>query len=370
MPERNASGDDLLTSVTAYLMEQVRPRAEALDVEPAALREVLEAFCDRGWMAMRRPMAYGGPELDEASFRGFQEATARASGAFAFLQTQHQSAVAMLARGSNEALKAEYLPLMADGRRLVGIGFSQLRRPGPPMLAATEVAGGYRLDGEVPWVTGLGFYPEFLVGAALPDGTAVFGLVPFGDADQGPGRIRVGEPMALAAMGSAMTVSARLEGWSLPADRVAFVRPPGWIHRNDLVNIALQGFFAIGCAEAGLDVAEAAGRKRGTEATGRAVASLRAEIAACRSALAEAQARGEETTSERLRLRAWAIELAVRCAHAGVAATGGSANAVGHPAQRVFREALVYTVSAQTTPIMEATLERLSRRSEPLSEEV
>lgn len=362
MPERSSDNGDLLTSVRAYLEDHVRPRAEAMDGDPEALGAVLRAFCERGWMAMRRPVAFGGPELDEAQFRAFQEATARTSGAFAFMQTQHQSAVAMLARGSNESLKAEYLPAMSDGTKLVGIGFSQLRRSGPPMLTATEVQGGYRLDGEVPWVTGMGFYPEFLIGAARADGTAVFGLVPFGNADQGTGRIRVSEPMALAAMSSAMTVSARVEGWFLPNERVAFLRPPGWIHRNDLVNIALQGFFAIGCAEAGLDVAAAASERRRSGALDGAIIALRAEVAACRSALAAAQAAGEETTAERLRLRAWAIELAVRCAHAGIAATGGSANASGHAAQRVYREALVYTVSAQTTPIMEATLERLAAR--------
>lgn len=363
MTLRPSSGDGLLTAVGAYLTEHVRPRAEAVDTDPQALGEVLRAFCERGWMAMRRPVAYGGPDLGESDFRAFQEAVARASGAFAFLQTQHQSAVAMLARGSNEALKTAYLPAMADGSKLVGIGFSQLRRPGPPMLVATEVAGGYRLDGEVPWVTGLGFFPEFLVGAAREDGSAVFGPVPLGDADQECGRLRASSPMDLAAMGSAMTVSVRFEGWLLPDDRVAFVRPPGWIHRNDLVNIVLQGFFAVGCAEAGLDVATMATARRSSEALVRAIAALRGEIAECRAALGASQATGEETTEERLRLRAWAIELAVRCAHTGIAATGGSANSVGHAAQRVYREALVYTVSAQTTPIMEATVERLAARN-------
>jgi len=72
--------------------------------------------------------------------------------------------------------------------------------------------------------------------------------------------------------------------------------------------------------------------------------------------------RGEDiVTDERLAVRAWAIDLAVRCAHAAVTASSGAANSLSHPAQRIYREALVYTVSAQTTPIMEATLKRLIR---------
>ena len=40
-----------------------------------------------------------------------------------------------------------------------------------------------------------------------------------------------------------------------------------------------------------------------------------------------------------------------------------AANSIHHPAQRVYREALVYTVSAQTTAIMEATLKRIVSRA-------
>jgi hypothetical protein len=62
-----------------------------------------------------------------------------------------------------------------------------------------------------------------------------------------------------------------------------------------------------------------------------------------------------------LHLRAWAIDLAVRCAHAAVTVSSGAANYSNHAAQRVYREAIVFTVSGQTTAVMEATLNRLVR---------
>ncbi len=345
----------------AFLSEVVVPNASAMDRDPEALRVGLKGLCERGLMALRRPTAYGGPEMPEPLFRDFQEEVARASGALAFLQTQHQSAVAMLARSDNADLKARMLPFMADGSRLVGIGFSQLRRPGPPMVRAEPCAEGYRLTGQVPWVTGWTFYPEFLAGASLPDGSAIFGLVPLENRHADGGSIRVSEPMRLAAMEAAMTVQVELDNWLLPASETAFARPPGWIHKNDLINIALQGFFAVGCARGGLDCLRSAFEKKGDPAIGEALELLSREVATCRRQLAEAQSVGEDTSEERLALRAWAIELAVRCAHAAIAATGGSANATDHPAQRVYREALVYTVSAQTAPIMRATLARLTR---------
>ncbi|HEY0866763.1 MAG TPA: hypothetical protein VGE01_05275, partial [Fimbriimonas sp.] len=270
----------------------------------------------------------------------------------------HQSAVGMIARGENQELAEEYLPRMHDGGKLVGIGFSQLRRPGPPLMRATGTNDGYLLEGTVPWVTGWSFYPEFLIGAALPDGEAVFGVVPLTDQEG----IQVSPPMRLAAMEAAMTVSVRFDGYLLPRSRVAFLRPAGWIQRNDMINIALQGHFALGCAEAGLDILRGNADRRGDCFLEESHAALSSELARCREATRKAQrSADEETTEERLEVRAWAIELAVRCAHAAVASSSGAANSLDHPAQRVYREALVYTVSAQTTPIMEATLRRLVR---------
>lgn len=355
---------EVLQTALRLLREEIAPHANEMDMHPEALRGALSLLCKHDLMALRRPAAYGGPDISEPSFREFQESVARYSGSFAFLQTQHQSAVSMIAKSDNEDLKDDYLPKMAGGERLVGIGFSQLRRPGEPIMKATPVDGGFVLNGHVPWVTGWSFYPEFLVGATLPDGQAVFGVVPLVHSDKEGGRISVSEPMRLAAMESPMTVTADFVNWHLPDKLVAFIRPAGWIQNNDLINIALQGHFALGCARAGLDILEAAGQKKKLPFVESAFQSLSKELENCREATTTAQATAdEETTAERLKIRAWAIDLAVRCAHAAVTASSGAANSINHPAQRVYREALVYTVSAQTVPIMEATLDRIVGRA-------
>jgi alkylation response protein AidB-like acyl-CoA dehydrogenase len=359
------SADAALEEAKLFLREEVAPHAQEMDQSPEALARGLAGLCRRDLMALKRPAQYGGPEMPEPMFREYQEEIARRSGALAFLTTQHQSAVAMISRGENPALAAEYLPEMGDGRRLVGIGFSQLRRGGPPMMRAEEVEGGYRLDGEVPWITGGGFYPEFLIGAALPDGQAVFGVVPL--TEQEDGSICISPPMRLAAMESANTVSATFRGFFLTRERTAFVRPPNWIRNNDQINVALQGHFALGCSQAGIDVVRLAGEKKSLAFLTEGADRLADELAECRRATTSAQQTADEqSTAEGLRARVWAIDLAVRCAHAAVAASSGAANSLAHPAQRIYREALVYTVSAQTLPIMEATIARLVNRGEAL----
>lgn len=355
----------ILQQAIDFLESEVRPNAQVIDRDPSALRLALEGLCQRDMMALRRPLAYGGPELGEDEFRTFQQEVARTSGALAFLQTQHQSAASMISKSENEALKNEYLPKMASGERLVGIGFSQLRRPGPPVMRAESCDGGYLLNGHVPWITGWSYYPEFLIGATLPDGRAVFAVVPL-VAQEG---IRISEPMELAAMYTAMTVTADFENWFVPETAVAFIKPDGWIQANDMINIALQGHFALGCAQAGIDILKAAADKRGFAFLRDSYERLSEELEQCKEETNRAQEALESGDSEvdvtqwRLNVRAWAIDLSVRCAHAGVTASSGAANSLAHPAQRVYREALVYTVSAQTTPVMEATLKRIVERS-------
>lgn len=347
----------ILEKCQAFFLEHVKPYAELIDQDPGALRLAFDKMCTQELLALRRPAKYGGPEISEKGFRTFQEMSARYSGALSFLTTQHQSAVSMLARSENEALKSDYLPKMANGETTAGIGFSQLRRPGPPVMRAESCDGGYLLNGQVPWITGFTFYKEFLIGATLPDGQAVFGFVPFANTEN----IKLGEVMRLASLESPQTLSAEISNQHLPEEKVVFVKGPDWAKRNDMINIVLQGHFALGCAQAGIDCVRTAFEKKKLPFIEEAANALEKEVEQCRKAAAKVPVgMDSEITNEKLELRAWAIDLAVRCGHAAVAAWSGAANSVWHPAQRIYREALVYTVSAQTSDIMRATLERVA----------
>ncbi len=284
----------------------------------------------------------------------------RYSGALAFLQTQHQGAAEFLTNSDNEALKRQYLPYMGKGEVLVGVGFSQLRRKGEPLVKAIPVQGGYQLNGEVPWVTGFGLFQDFIVGAALADGRAIYGILPFSETLQDDGSvITFTEPMELGAIASTNTVTATLTNWFLPKERIVFIKHPGAIHETDKKNVLHHGFFALGCARAGLDILEAAYHTKQLPSLRNAFESLYGELNRCQTAMIQALPPDSQPWEERLQLRAWAINLAVRCASAAVTVSSGAANYKYHAAQRVYREALVFTVSGQTTAVMEATLNTL-----------
>ena len=350
----------LLYLAESYLQKSVFPHAAAVDSDVDALQNALSGMGQLGLLALRVPLEWGGLAVSEDTFYTFTELVARYSGALAFLQTQHQSAAAMLAQSQNEFLQQKYLQYLSNGQILVGVGFSHIRRRGEPLVAAVPVSGGYQVSGHVPWITGFGLFQDFIVAATLPDGQAVFGIVPFIKTQNKLSTITFSQPLTLAAMMSTNTVTATLTDWFLPEECVVSVKPAGWIHENDQKNVLKATGLALGCARAGLDVLQTTYSSKPLSFIAHTFAALDRELISCRIAITQAQHQCEPW-EKRLQLRAWGIDLAVRCAHAAVTVSSGAANYSDNPAQRIYREALVFTVSGQTTAIMEATLASLVR---------
>ena len=216
--------DILNGELEAYLKAVVQPIAHQIDTDSDALFESFRGLGRQGWLAPKNPTDFGGLDLTGTEYQLFQSIVARYSGALAFLQTQHQSAASLLLSSENEALKQKYLPGMAVGDICLGVGFSQLRRRPAPLSAMAEppqkgiaVEGRYSLTGVFPWVTGAGLFTDFVGAAVLPDGTAVFGIVPL--VSEQTGQLTVGLPMALAGMAATSTVEVRLEDWILKRRR-------------------------------------------------------------------------------------------------------------------------------------------------------
>ncbi|XGV96517.1 MAG: acyl-CoA dehydrogenase family protein [Leptolyngbya sp. BL-A-14] len=352
--------NDVLTETEAFLRKEIAPQAMAIDRDPEALLEALRQLGDRNLLALRVPQRWSGAGVDGTLLQEFNELLARYSGSLAFLQAQHQSAGSLLMHSDNEALKEAYLPLMGTGKALVGISFAHLRREQPP-LKAIAVDGGYQLTGEAPWITGWGFFQTFIAAAVLPDGQAVYGMVPLQTTEQNGGAIVCSEPLALAAMNSTNTVTAAFKAWFLPHSQVVCLKPASAVSKGDRANVLHHSFFALGCARAGVDILATIARVKQQPFIQTAYEALDRELAQCRNAIRSALV-APDGFDDKLRLRAWAIELAVRCAHAAVTASSGAANSMTHPAQRVYREALTFTVSGQTTAVMAATLARLVKR--------
>ncbi len=344
---------DIIDSTESYLKECVAPRAEIIDSDSEALKIAVAGLESRSLLALRVPQKWGGAEIPPEVFYEYQELTARYSGALAFLQTQHHSATAMIANSDNEMLKSIYLRAIAQKELRLGVGFSHLRRSGKPAVTATPIKDGYLLSGNIPWITGFGLFQKFIVAALLPDNRAVFGVLPFANIDREYGKIAVSEIMPLIAMNSTNTVTATLDNWLLHESEIIAVKPVGWIAENDNKNILNSVPATFGCIRAGLDIISAAATAKDSPVIGAACQKLEQKLDRLKQNFRQSQ---HSSKAEQLALRAAAIDLAVRCGHAAVVVSGGAANGTQHPAGRVYREALVYTVSGQTKDVMEATL--------------
>lgn len=357
----------LLEQLHHYLQDSIVPLAAAMDSDPEVLFQGMQGLGDLGLFQLRIPTEWGGLAGSETSFCLVQEGLARVSGALAFLQVQHQSAIGMLLQSSNIQLQQTYLSQLGQGKVFWGVGFSHLRRAGQPLLQAVPVNGGYTLMGQVPWLTGAGCFQSVIVAAVLADGQVVFGRVPFQDQQTLSGRIQLSAPMQLMTMTATQTVSATFTNWFLPQDQVVSCQPPDWIDNTDLQNVLKPAWLAMGCAAAGLDEIARVLRHKPLDFIALALDQLTQELATCRQTILDSQQAIGEISSERLKqrldLRAWSIDLAVRCAHAAISAAGGAANDLQHPAQRIYREALMFTVSGETPAIMAAMLHRLARLS-------
>ena len=157
----------------AFLRENASP--EVMDPNPEQLSQTVDTpakrafmrkLAERGWLGMSWPKAYGGREL---------------SGIYDFILTEALSrwgapqpgkgvgivGKTLIRRGS-EKLKSEFLPQIMRGEIEFAIGYSEPNAGSDAanmQLRATQVAGGWRLDGQKSWTTSAHFADWYWVGA-------------------------------------------------------------------------------------------------------------------------------------------------------------------------------------------------------------
>jgi hypothetical protein len=158
--------------------------------------------------------------------------------------------------------------------------------------------------------------------------------------------------MDLIACSGTQTVRIVLS--ELPVDESAFLRtePPGSLAHNDANGVLYQTPLLVGCVRACLKTilnaptVESYLKARCEERTSQLLERVR-------------KAFTESTPEEGRQLRAELGDFAVRLARLNVMACGGAALATGHPAERLYREALLYSLMAQTAAIVHQAFEEV-----------
>ncbi|MER6185072.1 acyl-CoA dehydrogenase family protein [Streptomyces sp. NPDC001652] len=329
------------------------PQAARVDLAEVPASHVAE-IRQSGLLGVSAPREYGGAGAPDSVAREIQEILAGACCSTWFVQTQHHTPVRMLAK-SERPLRERLLRPLAAGKLLAGIAYAHVRAfPRVPVRARAE-RGGWRFDGTVPWYTGWGLNDVMLLAGVTDSDEIVFA---FADAREQPG-LRASEPMRLAALTAARTVSLELDGLWLPEESMVLRTPREKFALVDLPRSTNTSPAVFGVAYAALRVLEDAGEAE-------AARELRGQVDEVRRRAYELADHpvAHEHVEERLALRTRSYDLMRAATTAAIVAGGGRTMDVRHPAQRLAREGLFLLVQGQTSPVREAHLDALTQTRE------
>jgi alkylation response protein AidB-like acyl-CoA dehydrogenase len=308
-------------------------RVDGLDVLPVAH---LDALAAEGLYGAPVWVQAGGLGLDLATTCAVVEELASGCLTTTFVWLQHRGLVMTLAaEGTPAALRDQWLGPVCRGTLRGGIALTGLI-PGPPLLRARPAGGGWRLDGEAPWVTGWGLIDLLLVQARGPGDSIVTLIL---DAAAQPGLTVTRQ--RLSAVNASVTVRLGFDGVLVAGERWASQAPfdPAESLRPDRMRI--NGSLALG-------LAGRCGRLLGP-------GPLDDELAACQERLDEAITADVTAMAE---ARAAASELAVRATAALAVREGSRSVTVDQHAARLAREALFLLVFGSRPGIKSALLRR------------
>ena len=319
----------VLTDASAYLDKlrnfalALREDAERIDADSDVLAAWYARFVASelhvGW-SPRQPLT--GREFCEAL-----AILAESSGAFGFVALQQF--VANTGVGNRVA--------EGDAWPCVGVAFGHLRN----LQGAAPRWDGTCASGLVPWLTGANCFPHVILGMRGQDGEEVYTLVETFDRAQ----FQHNPPMDLIACAGTCTISVQVNGLTVTDESVLKREPSGTLALNDARGVLYQTPLMVGCVRACHALI------RGSSRVGAG------EQAQCEQAVETLLQRAyaafaDGTAEEGQRLRAELGDFTVRLARLTAMACGGAGLARPHPAPRLYREALLYSLMAQTDAIV------------------
>lgn len=369
------SGDAAFDALVARLAEMSR----SLETQPDWLAEQFTLLARAGVLGWVIPAEWGGSELGQQELIAGYVRLAEACLTTAFILTQFNGACVRIAASDNVQLKSELLPQLARGQLFATVGISHLttsrQHLDRPAVEAVEMEGGYRLRGEVPWVTGASHADFIVTGGTLLDGRQLLALV--------PARTRgvVVQPAGkLLALTASQTASVVLEGAVVdrrfilagPVERV--MQSGVGAGTGSLVTSALALGHSKGAVlRLAVEVAQRADLAEILQPLSDECTRLERDIqqaVVCQTQPSQSSlpksppdsllpAVGESPLSPNS-LRTRANSLVLRSTQALLAASKGAGFVTGHPAERAVREALFFLVWSCPQPVLAAALRELS----------
>jgi alkylation response protein AidB-like acyl-CoA dehydrogenase len=325
------------------LLAPAAARVDATSVPPSHLLALAEA----GLLGLNGPIELGG--APPAVLRAVSEILAGADATTWFVESQHQTAVQLLARSDCPTREQKLGPLIR-GEMMSGLAFAHVRRPNRP-VRVQQVKGGWQFDGEVPWYTGWGLMDVMLIAGTTDSNEVVYGFAP----SRASECVRASEPLRLAAMQGSLTVRLSLKELLVP-DQDVVMRVPyqEWAASDRLTRVNASPA-CFGIAQAALQLLATHRQPAAADCAARLRERLMAIRSECYRLIDEVPA--DEALAERLSKKVDAFGVMIEATTALVTAKAGAGMIAEATPQRLAREALFMLVLGQTEEVRRATLD-------------
>lgn len=346
--------------ITTKLSRDLKELRDSLEPARRWPKRQLSLLAETGVFGWLIPRRWGGSELDDvAVLHGYLELS-DACLTSAFILTQFNSAVQKLVACEQDALKDLWLPRLARGECFTTVGFSHLttsrsRGPGPAVVADPSVEG-YRLTGQIPWVTGANSAQQIVVGATTPNGDQILAAI-----DTADPAVKVASPLTFLALTASQTSPIELCSAIVPSNRIIAGPTPEVLKTGGRV-----GTGAITSSALALGLARSILRHLRTELSGtpklQTVVSQLAEEGSLleRELLGAGAGSANAWSSEQIRQRA--NSYVTRLAQCNLAAAKGTGFVSGHPAERAVREAMFFYVWSCPQAVVHGQMSELATR--------
>lgn len=349
------SFDVLSLDVLCARLQEVAPKLDAYETWPT---EQLEWCAQAGVFRWFIDEKHGGLDWTDAEIIEGYLALSQACLTTTFILTQWSAACRRIAASSNRGLGEKLLPQLASGELFVTVGISHLstsrqHAARPALTAQRRPDGSYVLNGYTAWVTGGAYADYIVVGAVLPDGNQILCCIP----RLCPG-LTTYLGQRLVALTSSCTDKIELHNVIVhPTDVIS--GPEANVMQSGGGAGGLQtSTLAIGLATAATNFLVAESHQRPDLAT--AAKSIKSETLALRGELLKL-AKGESSRLSASILRSKANSLALRATQSALTVAKGAGFAADHCVGRWAKEALFFLVWSCPQPVLEASLNELTR---------
>lgn len=322
--------------------------------------EALQQCADAGfyrWFVSKADGGFGWSATDIA--KGYLELSAANLNA-TFILTQRVAALRRIAGCQNEALKNRFIEPILSGSQTATVGISHLttsrQHVGKPVLAATAMNDGFRVNGFCPWVTGGDGADWLLLGGSVID--------EHGESD--------GREILFLVETEKATVKSGFEMLALTASRTGAVEVNDVFVENANIVAGPQeqvltgngggagglqtSVLALGLAKAAIDFIEKEAEIRDDLVNAQTV--LRRQHSDLIKHLFNATG-GSEVMSA-AEIRSQANSLVLRATQSALVAAKGAGFVKGHPVGRWCREALFFLVWSCPQTVSQANLDEFA----------